>query len=418
MLTLASDAVMVPVLATVYRAPLPIAPDCSVWMFGRSGTFKTAITALGQQHFGSGMDAQHLPGNWTSTANSLEMQAYLLAHALYVVDDFSPDATKVDAQRRGTAADRLLRGSANQAGRGRLRPDGMPRPARPPRAQILTSAEDIPPGVESLRARLLVDEVKPGDISKVKLARAQRAAADGVFADAMAGYVVWLAGRYDANAGLPAALAAERLNLRDQAQSAGHPRFALNIASLALGWREWLAYATESGAITEDQRAAYWTRVWKALCDVGAEQERYRRDSDPAAVYLRSLGALVNSRRAYLADMSGQTPTDAGIWGWAEEVVGSEPVWRARGDLIGWTNGEDVYLEPEAAYKAARQFAEGAGVPFTCTKTKVQKELHERGLLASTQAEGRLTAKRTVGGQPNMNVVHLTARIFRTGGDL
>jgi hypothetical protein len=110
-LTLAADPVMVPMLATVYRAPLPIAPDCSVWMFGSSGTFKTAITALAQQHFGAGMDAQHLPGNWTSTANSLEMQAYLLAHALYVVDDFSPDASKTDAQRRGTAANRLLRGT-------------------------------------------------------------------------------------------------------------------------------------------------------------------------------------------------------------------------------------------------------------------------------------------------------------------
>jgi hypothetical protein len=272
--------------------------------------------------------------------------------------------------------------------------------------------------VESLRARLLIDEVKPRDINRARLTRAQKAAAEGVFAGAMAGYVVWLAGRYDSVDNLPAALSAERLQKRDQAQSAGHPRYALNIASLALGWHEWLAYAFEVGAINEDERNGYWARVWKALCDIGTEQERYRQDSDPASVYLRALRALVSSRRAYLADVTGQTPSEPGTWGWAKEVIAGEPVWRQHGELIGWTSGEDVYLQPEVAYRAAREFAEAAGVPFTCTKTKVHKELHERGLLASIQAATRLTAKKTIAGQPGMNVVHLTVRTFHTGGDL
>jgi hypothetical protein len=90
------------------------------------------------------MDAHGLPGNWTSTANALEAQAFTLDSALFVVDDYSPDTTKVDAQRRAATADRLIRGSANHSGRGRLRPDGTQRPAKPPRAQVLTSAEDVP----------------------------------------------------------------------------------------------------------------------------------------------------------------------------------------------------------------------------------------------------------------------------------
>jgi hypothetical protein len=91
------------------------------------------------------MDAQHLPGHWSATGNALVAQSHMLANVLYVVDDYSPDATSADARRRADAADRLLCGTANQAGRGRLRPDGTLRPDRAPRAQVLTSAEDVPP---------------------------------------------------------------------------------------------------------------------------------------------------------------------------------------------------------------------------------------------------------------------------------
>lgn len=90
LMEIAPDKVMVSVLAAVYRAPLPLPPDCAVWLFGRSGTLKTAVTALAQQHYGPSMDAHGLPGNWTSTANALEAQAFTLDSALYVVDDYSP----------------------------------------------------------------------------------------------------------------------------------------------------------------------------------------------------------------------------------------------------------------------------------------------------------------------------------------
>ena len=203
LMRIAPDMIMVPVLAAVYRAPLPLPPDCAVWLFGRSGTLKTAITALAQQHYGPSMDAHGLPGNWTSTANALEAQAFTLDSALFVVDDYSPDATKVDAQRRAATADRLIRGSANHSGRGRLRPDGTQRPPKPPRAQVLTSAEDVPPGVESMRARAFVAEISPGDVSLPRLTAAQAVAADGTLAIATAGYVQWLATRYDDGGRLP-----------------------------------------------------------------------------------------------------------------------------------------------------------------------------------------------------------------------
>jgi hypothetical protein len=408
LLDVAPDRVTVPVLAAVYRAPLPLAPDCSVWLYGRSGTFKTAITAVAQQHYGPSMDAHGLPGNWTSTANALEAQAFTLDGALFVVDDYSPDATKADAQRRASSADRLIRGTANRGGRDRMRPDGSLRPAKPPRAQVLTSAEDVPPGVESMRARAFVAEISRGDVDLPALSGLQEAAGEGTLAIATAGYVKSLAGRYDVDNRLPQALSAERTRLRDKARAEGHPRYALNIASLALGWHEFLAFAAEAGAITAEERNGLWTRAWKTLVEVGAEQERYGRDAEPARVYLQSLAALIASGRAHLADPHGRPPSNAERWGWMWDDAG-DGTYRTRGDLVGWLDGEDMFLQPDAAYAAVRQFAEKAGVPFGNSKTAVHKALHEKGLLASITGPGRLTIrKRTASSNPT--VLHVAVK--------
>ena len=71
-------------------------------------------------------------------------------------------------QRSHRDADRLFRGQGNHAGRLRMRSDGGLRPAKPPRALTLSTGEDVPKG-QSLRARLLVLEVSPGDFSKEAL---------------------------------------------------------------------------------------------------------------------------------------------------------------------------------------------------------------------------------------------------------
>jgi hypothetical protein len=414
LLDVAPDKVTVPLLAAIYRAPLPLPPDAAVWLYGRSGTYKSALTAIAQQHYGPTMDAQGLPGNWTSTANALEAQAFMLDSALFTVDDYSPDATRMDAQRRASAADRLIRGSANRTGRDRQRPDGTLRPHKPPRAQVLTSAEDIPPGVESMRARSFVCEISRGDVKLGKLTELQQAARDATLAEAMTGYVRYLAKRYDTDSALPQTLTAERSRLRDHARAEGHPRCALNIASLALGWAQFLAFAMAAEAITAEEHDALWKRAWKALVDVGAEQERYSREAEPTRVYLQSLAALISSGRAYVAGDHG-SPPNAERWGWVlDEQTGSP---RANGDRLGWVDGDDLYLHPDTAYAAARQFAEKSGIPFGNSKTAVHKSLHEKGLLASTTGPGRITIRKRIGGG-NPTVLHLRVKTLdENGGD-
>ena len=179
-LDLAPDRVTVPTLGAVWRSILGAA-DFSVFVYGATGRFKTALASLLQQHFGAGFAAHRLPGSWASTANFNEVLAFIAKDALVVIDDFRPGAA--ERRRLEGEADRLLRAAANGAGRGRLKSDTSLRPAHPPRALILSTGEEKPSG-ESLIARMFLVEVAPGDIDPKRLSACQRDAAAGLYAQA------------------------------------------------------------------------------------------------------------------------------------------------------------------------------------------------------------------------------------------
>src|ERR671912_755713 len=82
-LDLAPPGVAYPLIAAVYRAALGEASpvDLSVHLVGPTGAHKTELTAIAQAHYGAAFNSRNLPGNWESTDNALEKQAFLLKDA-------------------------------------------------------------------------------------------------------------------------------------------------------------------------------------------------------------------------------------------------------------------------------------------------------------------------------------------------
>jgi hypothetical protein len=70
----------VPTLGAVWRSVLGAA-DFSVFVYGATGRFKTALAPLLQQHFGTDFTAHRLPGSWASTANFNERLAFIAKDA-------------------------------------------------------------------------------------------------------------------------------------------------------------------------------------------------------------------------------------------------------------------------------------------------------------------------------------------------
>ena len=119
-------------------APLYGPVDFAIHLAGRTGTYKSELIALYQAHYGAGMDARHLPGSWSSTANALEAQAYYAKNAAFAVDDFVPMGTSWQQKTYQTTADKIVRSQGNQSGRARLTDTSALQTAMYPRGIILS----------------------------------------------------------------------------------------------------------------------------------------------------------------------------------------------------------------------------------------------------------------------------------------
>lgn len=403
----APDDLVIPQQAAACRTAMGES-DFSIHVVGDTGEGKSEVAALFQQHFGARLDARHLT-SWESTENALETRAHSLKDSLMVVDDFAPGGTSYDVQRWHRKADRIMRGKGNASGRERLRGDLTPRPARPPRALILSTGEDVPRG-QSLRARMLILEHDRGAVDWSKLTCCQKDAREGLYARAMAGFVSWLSKDYEQ---LLKRLPDERQKLRETASRGGseHMRTPGIVADLGLGLRYFLDFARDAGAITEDEADGLWERGWRAVTRAGASQSAHQGASDPTRRFRELLSAAITSGRAHVADAGGGEPEEIiQASGWRKRSVGTgdyaREEWQPQGDRVGWVKSEDLYLEPEASYRVVQAQAQG-GESISVGAQTLRKRFKEKGLLLSTDEKRQtLTVRRTVEGVQR-NVLHL-----------
>jgi hypothetical protein len=426
-LAVAPDSVSIPLLAATYRAPLAevLPVDVSLYLSGQSGAGKSELSALAQAHFGSGFTRLTLPAQWSSTANALERLAFEAKDCLLVIDDFAPRGSPLEVTRLHALADRVFRGAGNHAGRSRMAVDGTLQPDFPPRGLVLASGEDIPAG-QSLAARLLVIQVTPSTVRGRVLDVAQRSSREGLFAGAMAGYLSWLAPRLDM---LRSCLHDRNAELRRQVvRGQMHPLTPDAVASLLIGWEQWLQYAREAGAITEDEAATLWRRGWSALVAVGVAQSAQAVTQAPAQQFATLLSAALASQRAHLTTLDGTRPVTPGRWGWrpvqqaVTDGTGQGTTERLSWAIapgsrhIGWiTPDGQLYLQPDSAYAAAQHLAAEKRESVPVAEKTLWKRLHEAGMLASVDsADGKHLLRRTIGGQ-RQYVLHIHTSVLGDG---
>ena len=410
MLDLAPDRITIPLWGAVWRAVVGDI-DFSEHVAGPTGAGKTELAALLQQHFGPSFDARHLPGSWASTSNALEALAFAAKDAMLVIDDFAPGGTSHDVARMHRDADRVLRAQGNRSGRQRMNPDASLKPAKPPRCLIISTGEDVPRG-QSLRARILVIEVAPGDLDWERLTQCQRDAADGLYAQATGAFIQWLAPRYEqVRQGLRSEIATLRAETYESGQ---HRRTPEIVANLAVGVKFFLQFAQEVAALTMEEREALWNRCWTALRVAAATQEQHQAASEPTRRFLDLLAAALASGRAHVASPNGDVPEMPEAWGWRQVTIGSgqyqRDEWQAQGKRIGWVDKGNLYLEPEGAYAEAQALAREQGDTLAVSVRTLHKRLHERCLLVTTdQVRQTYTTRHTIEGV-RRSVLHLHAK--------
>ena len=399
-LALAPDRISFPLLAAVFRAPFG-KTDFSMFLVGKTGVFKTALAAVCQQHFGSAMDAAHLPAHFASTANALESLAFHAKDALLVVDDFAPNGRHGDAGLENVA-ERLFRAVGNQQGRGRMVGNGRLQQARPPRALLLATGEKVPEG-HSIRARLLIVEVALGQVERAILSECQCAGEEGHLAASMASFLSWIAGRYEE---LQQRLQERSREIRGQGRGREvHARLPAALAELKGGFELWLDFALETGAIGTRERTELEKRCERALQELAVLQTRYHQGTDPANRFLDLLKAALACGHAHVADRRGAVPESPGTWGWRRKSTGQG--WVSQGVRIGWIKGSDLFLDPATSYQIAQNIA--SLDRLRVSQQTLHQRLGESGFLASVdQGRQMVQVRRTLEGCPRQ-VLHLKA---------
>jgi hypothetical protein len=387
-LSLASHTVTLPLWAAMYAAPLsPIKTlNAVLWVYGVTQSGKSTLSHLALAHFGPTFVQGHeyrAPKDWTSTPTDLERAMFVTKDAPIILDDYAPaHSGAAEARSMGRKAQYVIRSVGNRSSRGRANADLSERQQRPPRGLVVATAENPIIG-QSTVGRTVYVPVEAGEIIKADvqgetpLDGAQRQAMAGLYASAMAGYVVWLARRWDELAEeLPrridrASRAARALFPAGQSRLTDYYGLLVSAAHLAL------AYAADHGVLTADDVAAREEAYRMELVDLLRSQSDRVDAQSPAVKFFQALEDLLAQRKVYFAPRQDET------------FVPPE-----RAELIGWTDAERgwVYLMTNVALARAKEYWQALDERFDTLADALRRQLLQQGYVAR-RAKGQLECK-------------------------
>lgn len=362
-------------LAAVYRAPTAclLYPDLVPFVYGGTGEFKSTLAALFLSHFGR-FTRDTLPASWLSTDNALEKTASLCHDAILVIDDYAPEQNPREASILDRRVNRLVRQLGNRAARGRLRSDLTQRPEYIPNALVISTGEQLPLSIGSVAARILPIQVDRKQINIRELSACQAQAY--LLPAAMRGYLEWLAPQMDT---LRRNLTDRFAELRRRAEVDGHARLPEMVAHLQLGAELCTRFALEIGAATQDEVEQVLENTWDALLELAKQHAKTLHQERPVLRFLNTLDAIFSSDKGCLKDKGTDETGEFGNGG----------------ELLGWYDDDDIYLIPEASYRAIQEFLRNSG-GFPVRERTLRDQLLREGLLNRDQG-GRLTTVIRVG---------------------
>ena len=128
----------------------------------------------------------------------------------------------------------------------------------------------------------------------------------------MGGYIRWQAARYEE---IQTGLKAQISQLREKAYRSGqHRRTPDIVANLAVGFRYFLDFAQDAGAVDQSLAEELWQRCWDALGEAAAAQGDHQADSEPVGRFFELLISALSSGRAHLARPGGGSPDQPKAW--------------------------------------------------------------------------------------------------------
>ncbi|MCE5185402.1 MAG: DUF927 domain-containing protein [Planctomycetaceae bacterium] len=405
----ADTGITIPLLAACFRSVLG-STDFFLHLIGPTGCGKSTLAALIQQFFGRTMCYSRLPANWSSTANSLEILAFLVKDAILVVDDYKPCGSRNDQAILKAKAERLLRNVGNGSGRQRLSVNSDLRPVKAPRCLPISTGEDHLPG-ESIRARGLCLEVRPQDFNWSVITNCQKAAAAGLYEGVMFAYLEWLQPQITTiQQSLDALVHEHRIRAINQSP---HKRTATIVANLFIGLQYFYSFLESTGSVNSDQKGWMLDDAWSILLKCGAEQDNIQRAANPADRFIDLLRSGLASGACHIAMPDGGEPSNPGGLGWKRQLGNLGYIWYPSGTLAGWEIDGVYYLDPNIAYQVIRKIDPDE---FPATLRTLNKRLAEKHYITQDETRQTYTWRKRIGGRAS-NLICLADSVLESSGE-
>lgn len=387
-LEVASPDLTIPFLASVFRAPLihflPV--DFCLALIGATGSMKSTIAGLFMSFFGKRFSYNSLPGSFTSTANALERQSFLIKDCLFVIDDW------VQGEHSINFAERIIRSHGNRQGRARMNKDATLKTVYYPRCLTVLTAEDLQVG-QSARARLVILNSYGGAIDKELLSKLQKYATQGDFAKFSGSYVQWIAENWDS---ISKEINDEFEKYRDFfRENAKHNRTAPNLSHLMIGLIYYGRFCVDQKLMSQIEADQFLKKCKATLIGIAEIQNENQTISDPVEIFLQLLQGAIEADRAHILLPPHVDRSICKYMGYKDG--NSYSLGTPKGECIGQFDNGQLTIRPEICMGIVKRYGDEKRMKLHLSAEAMGKQLKARGMLLAD--ENRTTTKRVINGR-------------------
>lgn len=366
------DWVHIPLYAYVFLTPLNDMlrqkgkePNFSLYIIGKTGTFKSSISKVLLCFFGRYNYADTAPITFFDTENMMEKKLAIGADLPLLADDRRPTNNYRDKITYESKEKALSAYIGDRVGRGRMNADGSSRKTYIPRSNLIVTAEEayVNIGGSSI-ARSISVELEPGTIDFTGLQYLQEHPEH--FNKVMQLYIQFIIQHYDA---IDKASDGLLKQFREIASNRGHARLATTFSQLMFGYFVYLSFLVDYRHISKEQmeeRLAAAQDIFLDMCD---KQDKRIEEEASTVLFISLLKEMLETKRVQLADLR------------ESQTTGTVSL-STRATCIGYRDDDFIYLIPQDAYNEVFKYYGESGNVFHASRTTLWKMLMDEGKIA------------------------------------
>lgn len=364
-------------------------PCFSLYLIGKTGSYKSSISKLLLCFFGNFSYADTAPITFLDTKNAVARKLAIGADIPLLLDDRRPTNNAADKiQYEGI--EKLVSSSiGDRAARGRLNADGTAKVSYPAKSNLIITAEEAFVNIgSSAIARSISVELQPDTVNFKELQKLQDVPEH--FNKIMQLYIQWIIEHYEQIESVSDKLLSE---YREVFTNAGHARLATAFSQLLFGYSMYLLFLKDYAQITEEnvnQKLSSAKTIFLEMCD---KQSKKVDDEKPTVLFVDLLREMLETKRVTVCDLRKvQTVGE-------EYSVNSPMISR---NHIGYRDDNNYYLIPQETYTQIYLFYGESGYTFPASKTSLWKMLlDESKIIPDIKKDGsiRVDKRKRINGK-------------------